>query len=141
MIDVSGDGANNQGRPVTHARDEAIAKGITINGLPIMLKKPGSSTIRTSTSTSATASSAVRAPSWCRPVRGRSSNGDQGQDHPRDRRRGTPEALDCADAGAISAQDHLRNGSQPVGELMPIARCWRAPLRSSDRLVPKLGSI
>jgi hypothetical protein len=42
VIDVSGDGANNQGRPVTHARDEAIAKGITINGLPIMLKKPGS---------------------------------------------------------------------------------------------------
>lgn len=42
VIDVSGDGANNQGRPVTHARDEAVAKGITINGLPIMLKKPGS---------------------------------------------------------------------------------------------------
>jgi hypothetical protein len=42
VIDVSGDGTNNQGRPVTHARDEAIAKGITINGLPIMLKKPGS---------------------------------------------------------------------------------------------------
>jgi hypothetical protein len=41
VIDVSGDGANNQGRPVTQARDEAIAKGITINGLPIMLKKPG----------------------------------------------------------------------------------------------------
>jgi len=42
VIDVSGDGTNNQGRPVRHARDEAIAKGITINGLPIMLKKPGS---------------------------------------------------------------------------------------------------
>ncbi|SCZ14561.1 DUF1194 domain-containing protein [Microvirga guangxiensis] len=42
VIDVSGDGANNQGRPVTHARDEAVARGITINGLPIMLKKPGS---------------------------------------------------------------------------------------------------
>ena len=42
VIDVSGDGANNQGRPVTQARDEAIARGITINGLPIMLKKPGS---------------------------------------------------------------------------------------------------
>ncbi|QRM34386.1 DUF1194 domain-containing protein [Microvirga sp. VF16] len=42
VIDVSGDGANNQGRSVTHARDEALAKGITINGLPIMLKKPGS---------------------------------------------------------------------------------------------------
>lgn len=42
VIDVSGDGVNNQGRPVTPARDEAVAKGITINGLPIMLKKPGS---------------------------------------------------------------------------------------------------
>jgi hypothetical protein len=41
VIDVSGDGANNQGRSVTAARDEAIAKGITINGLPIMLKKAG----------------------------------------------------------------------------------------------------
>lgn len=41
VIDVSGDGANNQGRPVTQARDEATAKGIIINGLPIMLKKPG----------------------------------------------------------------------------------------------------
>ena len=41
VIDVSGDGPNNQGRIVTAARDEAIAKGITINGLPIMLKAPG----------------------------------------------------------------------------------------------------
>jgi hypothetical protein len=41
VIDVSGDGANNQGRPVTAARDEAVAKGLTINGLPIMLKAPG----------------------------------------------------------------------------------------------------
>jgi 1,6-anhydro-N-acetylmuramate kinase len=41
VIDVSGDGPNNQGRLVTPARDEAVAKGITINGLPIMLRKPG----------------------------------------------------------------------------------------------------
>jgi Protein of unknown function (DUF1194) len=41
VIDVSGDGANNHGRPVVQARDAAIAKGITINGLPIMLKQPG----------------------------------------------------------------------------------------------------
>ena len=41
VIDVSGDGPNNQGRVVTPARDDAIAKGITINGLPIMLRKPG----------------------------------------------------------------------------------------------------
>ncbi len=36
VIDVSGDGRNNHGRPVTDARDEAVAKGITINGLPIL---------------------------------------------------------------------------------------------------------
>ena len=36
VIDVSGDGPNNRGRPVTMARDEALAKGIVINGLPIM---------------------------------------------------------------------------------------------------------
>jgi len=39
VIDISGDGANNQGRPVTEARDEAVAQGLTINGLPIMLKR------------------------------------------------------------------------------------------------------
>jgi hypothetical protein len=40
VIDVSGDGPNNQGRSVTFARDEAVEKGITINGLPLMLKRP-----------------------------------------------------------------------------------------------------
>jgi Protein of unknown function (DUF1194) len=39
-IDISGDGHNNNGRAVTEARDEAVAEGITINGLPIMLKPP-----------------------------------------------------------------------------------------------------
>lgn len=38
VIDMSGDGPNNQGGQVTAARDEVIAKGITINGLPLMLK-------------------------------------------------------------------------------------------------------
>ncbi|MCQ0987259.1 DUF1194 domain-containing protein [Jiella marina] len=36
VIDVSGDGPNNQGRLVTMARDEAVAAGIVINGLPLM---------------------------------------------------------------------------------------------------------
>jgi hypothetical protein len=36
VIDVSGDGSNNNGRSVTAARDEAVATGITINGLPIL---------------------------------------------------------------------------------------------------------
>jgi hypothetical protein len=40
VIDISGDGVNNQGRMVTKARDEAIAQDIIINGLPIMLKRP-----------------------------------------------------------------------------------------------------
>ena len=40
VIDISGDGANNQGRLVTQARDDALNRGITINGLPIMLKRP-----------------------------------------------------------------------------------------------------
>jgi hypothetical protein len=40
VIDVSGDGVNNQGRMVTKARGEAIVQDITINGLPIMLKRP-----------------------------------------------------------------------------------------------------
>jgi hypothetical protein len=35
VIDISGDGPNNNGSPVTIARDAALEKGITINGLPI----------------------------------------------------------------------------------------------------------
>src|SRR5215471_962408 len=36
VIDISGDGPNNWGRPVNLVRDEAVAKKITINGLPIL---------------------------------------------------------------------------------------------------------
>ena len=36
VIDISGDGANNTGPPVTGARDDAVARGITVNGLPVM---------------------------------------------------------------------------------------------------------
>ncbi|MGE0238333.1 MAG: DUF1194 domain-containing protein [Parvibaculaceae bacterium] len=41
VIDVSGDGPNNMGVPVIVARDPLIAQGVTINGLPIMIKRPG----------------------------------------------------------------------------------------------------
>jgi hypothetical protein len=40
VIDVSGDGTNNSGRPVTAARDAAVAQGITINGLVILSDVP-----------------------------------------------------------------------------------------------------
>ncbi len=40
VIDVSGDGANNAGPLIVPARDDVLAAGITINGLPIMLKRP-----------------------------------------------------------------------------------------------------
>jgi hypothetical protein len=36
VIDVSGDGPNNTGGPVTAARDRVLARGMTINGLPLM---------------------------------------------------------------------------------------------------------
>lgn len=39
VIDVSGDGVNNNGPPVTIIRDEVLSKGIVINGLPIMIKQ------------------------------------------------------------------------------------------------------
>ena len=42
VIDVSGDGPNNAGPLVTLVRDELVAQGIAINGLPILLKKPSS---------------------------------------------------------------------------------------------------
>ncbi len=41
IIDVSGDGSNNSGRPAAMARDEAVADGIGINGLPILTVEPG----------------------------------------------------------------------------------------------------
>lgn len=41
IIDVSGDGANNRGVYVVHARDRAVADGIIINGLPIVNDRPG----------------------------------------------------------------------------------------------------
>ena len=45
VIDISGDGPNNNGGPVTVARDTAIESGIVINGLPIMVKDPTYSTM------------------------------------------------------------------------------------------------
>ena len=39
-IDVSGDGTNNSGREAALARDEALAQGITINGLVILSETP-----------------------------------------------------------------------------------------------------
>jgi hypothetical protein len=45
VIDISGDGPNNNGLPVSGARDAALEKGITINGLPIMVKEPSYSTM------------------------------------------------------------------------------------------------
>jgi hypothetical protein len=45
VIDISGDGPNNNGAPVVVARDAAVEKGIVINGLPIMVKEPSYSTM------------------------------------------------------------------------------------------------
>jgi hypothetical protein len=41
VIDISGDGVNNIGRPVEDARDTIVKQGITINGLPIVLEDRG----------------------------------------------------------------------------------------------------
>lgn len=40
VIDVSGNGTNNDGREVTEARDAAVADGVRINGLPIIREEP-----------------------------------------------------------------------------------------------------
>jgi hypothetical protein len=45
VIDVSGDGANNSGPLVALTRDEVTQAGITINGLPIMLKRSNFGTL------------------------------------------------------------------------------------------------
>lgn len=40
VVDVSGDGVNNQGPPVEDERDRLVAEGVTINGLPIVNDRP-----------------------------------------------------------------------------------------------------
>ena len=40
VIDISGDGTNNAGRDVAAARDDAVAQGVTINGLVILSENP-----------------------------------------------------------------------------------------------------
>jgi len=40
VIDISGDGSYNLGRPAEQARDEAVKMGIRINGLPILAVEP-----------------------------------------------------------------------------------------------------
>ena len=45
VIDISGDGTNNQGDLIEPTRDDIVRKGITINGLPILLKTPLASMI------------------------------------------------------------------------------------------------
>jgi hypothetical protein len=40
IIDISGDGYSDYGRPIRLSRDEAVASGVTINGLPVMNKRP-----------------------------------------------------------------------------------------------------
>lgn len=45
VIDVSGDGVNNQGPPVMLARDSVVSRGITVNGLPLLLKRSGASAL------------------------------------------------------------------------------------------------
>ena len=41
VIDISGDGPTNRGRPVAEVRDEMVARGIVINGLPIVTDEYG----------------------------------------------------------------------------------------------------
>src|SRR5260370_13556771 len=40
VIDVAGDGTNNSGRPISDPRDDAVAKGIVVNGLAIINLNP-----------------------------------------------------------------------------------------------------
>jgi hypothetical protein len=40
VIDISGDGSNNRGRPAGSARDDAVRAGIVVNGLPILALEP-----------------------------------------------------------------------------------------------------
>ena len=41
VIDISGDGTGNAGRPIAEARDAALAAGITVNGIVILTEPEG----------------------------------------------------------------------------------------------------
>lgn len=41
VLDISGDGSNNEGPPVAETRDRLVAQGIIINGLPLVLDRVG----------------------------------------------------------------------------------------------------
>ena len=43
VLDISGDGPNNDGGYVVHARERLINAGVTINGLPILNDRPAPS--------------------------------------------------------------------------------------------------
>jgi hypothetical protein len=45
VIDISGDGPNNNGPTVAPVREEALGKGIVINDPPIMVKEPSYATM------------------------------------------------------------------------------------------------
>jgi hypothetical protein len=40
VVDISGDGVNNSGRPVAQARAEALRRGIVLNGLVVLDRTP-----------------------------------------------------------------------------------------------------
>lgn len=47
VIDIMGDGSNNEGPPMVMTRDELISRGITINGLPLVLDRSGTQMLST----------------------------------------------------------------------------------------------
>lgn len=72
LIDLSGDGRNNSGRPLAAARDEALAQGITINALAIMLRARQGGTAEIDTLDQYFASNLIGGPaSFVYPVRRR----------------------------------------------------------------------
>jgi hypothetical protein len=45
VVDISGDGVNNSGRPVAEARREALDQGIVLNGLAVLDRSPSPLTL------------------------------------------------------------------------------------------------
>lgn len=45
VVDISGDGVNNSGRPLAAARTEALEKGIVLNGLAVLDRTPPPTTL------------------------------------------------------------------------------------------------
>ena len=130
MIDVSGDGANNRGRPAEDARDEAVQAGVMINGLPILTLEPELDVYYRQNVIGGPGAFVIAVKSYEEFRRG----GAQQADHRDRRRRSGEHAVDVglpeARSGSATCDRRVR-APAGVSRIMPdsmVSTCWRCSI-------------